>query len=74
MITVLHMMSYQITSAVIQQAFDTAKAHSNPDGIFIFDCWYGPSDLTERPETRVKHLEADHIQLKHIAPPELYSK
>jgi len=40
--------------------------------VFIFDCWYGPAVLTDRPVVRTKRLENDRIELVRTAEPVLY--
>jgi SAM-dependent methyltransferase len=71
-ISLFHVVSYQATNDDLLAAFETAKAHLNPGGIFIFDVWYGPAVLSNPPTVRVKRLEDDHIQVTRIAEPILY--
>jgi SAM-dependent methyltransferase len=71
-ISLFHVVSYQTTNADLQAAFATAKQHLKPGGIFIFDIWYGPTVLTDRPTLRVKRLEDDRIQVTRIAEPQIY--
>jgi SAM-dependent methyltransferase len=68
-ISLFHVMSYQTTNEDIAAAFATARAHLNPGGIFIFDCWYGPAVLTNWPAVRVKRLEDEMISVTRIAEP-----
>jgi SAM-dependent methyltransferase len=68
-ISLFHVMSYQATNADLQAAFASARAHLKPGGIFIFDCWYGPAVLTDRPTVRVKRLEDEAIAVTRVAEP-----
>lgn len=68
-ISLFHVLSYQTTDADLHAMFETAHAHLDPGGLFIFDFWYGPSVLTQRPDTRVKRLEDDVIRVTRIAEP-----
>lgn len=68
-ISLFHVMSYQVTNADLREAFATARVHLKPGGIFIFDCWYGPAVLTDRPKVRVKRLEDEAIAVTRIAEP-----
>lgn len=68
-ISLFHVISYQITNMDLQAAFETARHHLKPGGLFIFDCWYGPGVLTDRPAIRVKELEDDSISIIRIAQP-----
>ena len=71
-ISLFHVMSYQTTNEDIQAAFANAKSHLKPGGIFIFDCWYGPAVLTDRPAVRIKRLEDDIISVVRIAEPVMH--
>lgn len=68
-ISLFHVMSYQISNEDLLSAFVTAREHLNNSGIFIFDCWYGPAVLTNRPEVRVKRLANEEISVLRIAEP-----
>lgn len=68
-ISLFHVMSYQTTNEDLAAAFATAKAHLGPGGIFIFDCWYGPAVLTDRPVPRVKRLSDDATVITRFAEP-----
>jgi hypothetical protein len=50
----------------------TIKSHLKPEGISIFDLWYGPTVLTNPPSVRIKRLENDSIQVTRIAEPVIY--
>lgn len=71
-ISLFHVMSYQVTNGDLKSAFETAKIHLNKGGLFIFDCWYGPAVLTERPETRIKRVENKDTRIIRIAEPEIF--
>jgi len=71
-ISLFHVVSYQITNADIEEVFVTIKNHLKPDGIFIFDCWYGPAVLHCKPAVRVKSLENDQYSVTRIAKPVSY--
>jgi len=68
-VSLFHVMSYQVTNDDLKAAFQTAKAHLKPGGVFIFDCWYGPAVLSERPSARTRHLENDQISVTRTAEP-----
>jgi len=71
-VSLFHVMSYQTGNDDLREAFATAKEHLAPGGVFIFDCWYGPAVLTERPEVRVKRLEDDEISVTRIVEPVMH--
>jgi SAM-dependent methyltransferase len=70
-ISLFHVMSYQITNEDIKAAFQTAKNHLCNRGLFIFDCWYGPAVLTDRPTMRMKKVENQKIKVRRVAKPSL---
>ena len=72
-ISIFHVMSYQTTNEDFLSALKTAKAHLPPVGIFVFDFWYGPAVLTDRPAVRVKKLEDDQIQVIRLAEPVMHA-
>lgn len=71
-ISLFHVMSYQTTNADLEAAFETASVHLQPGGLLLFDFWYGPAVLTQRPEVRVKRLEDEEIKVTRIAEPVMH--
>lgn len=71
-ISLFHVMSYQTTNDDLTAAFETASRHLKPGGVFIFDCWYGPGVLSERPTVRVKELGDEAVTVTRIAQPVMY--
>ncbi|MBC7972985.1 MAG: class I SAM-dependent methyltransferase [Verrucomicrobia bacterium] len=71
-ISLFHVVSYQPTNEALRAAFETAKTHLKPGGIFLFDCWYGPAVLSDPPTVRVKRLENEKIRITRIAEPVLH--
>ncbi len=70
-IALFHVISYQTTNQDVRLAFDNVRNHLKPGGLFIFDFWYGPAVLSEKPEIRVKRLENDRFKVIRIAEPDL---
>ena len=71
-ISLFHVMSYQQTNEDLEAAFTSACYHLKPGGTFIFDCWYGPGVLTDRPAMRLKELEDENISVTRIARPVMH--
>ena len=71
-ISLFHVMSYQTSNENLLAAFKTAKVHLKHNGLFIFDCWYGPAVLTARPSVRIKRMEDDKVSITRIAEPMMY--
>ncbi len=72
-LSLFHVISYQTTNDDVRRAFDTARAHLRKGGALIFDVWYGPAVLTDRPAVRVKRLEDDAIRVVRLAEPVIYA-
>jgi len=68
-ISLFHVMCYQTTNDNLQAAFETARAHLNSGGLFLFDFWYGPAVLSNPPAVRVKRLGDNEIDVLRIAEP-----
>lgn len=75
-ISLFHVMSYQNTNEDILNAFISArKALGNQsDGYFLFDAWYGPGVLSDKPCVRVKEIEDAENKLIRIARPVMHDK
>ena len=71
-ISLFHVMSYQITNEDINHVFETARFHLREKGIFIFDCWYGPGVLKDLPTVRHKKLENEVLRIHRIASPVMH--
>jgi SAM-dependent methyltransferase len=71
-ISLFHVVSYQTRNADLKATFATARTHLREGGAFIFDCWYGPAVLTERPAVRVKRMEDEAIRVTRIAEPKMH--
>jgi len=71
-ISLFHVMSYQVNNEDLQSSFRTAYEHLEAGGVFIFDCWYGPAVLTDRPVPRIKKIEENAIKIIRIAEPVIH--
>jgi ubiquinone/menaquinone biosynthesis C-methylase UbiE len=71
-LSLFHVVSYQTTNDDLKAVFNTAKRHLKKGGIFIFDCWYGPAVLSDRPTVRLKRMKDDRISVARIAEPLLH--
>jgi SAM-dependent methyltransferase len=72
-IALFHVVSYQVSNADLAAIFATTREHLKDEGIFIFDFWYGPAVLTERPARRVKRMEDEIISVVRFAEPLLHA-
>lgn len=70
-LSLFHVISYQTGNADLAAAFTTARAHLNLGGIYVFDCWYGPAVLSDRPRHVEKLVEDDRIRVRRRTRPEM---
>lgn len=71
-LSLFHVLSYQVDNAAIQAVFNRAAEHLRPGGLFLFDVWYSPAVYGQKPETRVKRLTGDGLEITRIAEPRSY--
>ncbi|TWU34522.1 class I SAM-dependent DNA methyltransferase [Novipirellula artificiosorum] len=67
--SLFHVVSYQTANDDVTAVFRTASNHLKPNGIFVFDVWYGPAVLSVLPSVRVKRMEDDAVRVLRIAEP-----
>jgi SAM-dependent methyltransferase len=70
--SLFHVLSYQTNNTDVVSMVENASAHLNENGLFVFDFWYGPAVLIERPSVKIKRLEDDTIKVTRIAEPHLH--
>lgn len=71
-VSLFHVMSYQTANADLAAAYTTAAAHLAPGGVFLYDYWYGPAVLTQRPEARVRRLAEGDLRVMRVAEPVMH--
>lgn len=71
--SLFHVMSYQVTDHDLEQALQTASLHLHDGGLFIFDFWYGPAVLHEKPVVRVKRVESERYAVTRLTEPTLHA-
>jgi SAM-dependent methyltransferase len=69
--SLFHVVSYLPTNDDLHAAFSKVRQHIEHNGLFIFDFWYGPAVLTDRPIQRVKVVETQDIKIVRVATPSL---
>jgi SAM-dependent methyltransferase len=71
-LSLFHVMSYQTHNADLEAAMATARAHLAPGGRFVFDFWYGPAVLSDRPRHVVKEVSDDRIDVRRETAPSMF--
>jgi SAM-dependent methyltransferase len=70
-ISLFHVISYLPENDDIQAVLSTVKSQVRKGGIFLFDCWYGPAVLNQKPEVREKQFEDDRYKIIRRAEPKM---
>lgn len=72
-LSLFHVISYQVSNAQLQAVFKNAANHLKQNGLFTFDFWYTPAVYAQQPSVRVKRMEDDQVEITRIAEPEIYT-
>ncbi len=71
-ISLFHVMSYQVSNKNLESVFLNASHHLDPGGIFLFDFWYTPAVYNFNPSVRVKRMKDDMTEITRIAEPDIH--
>lgn len=67
-----HVINYQVGDLALSAALGTAANHLEEGGLFIFDLWYGPAVLAEKPSVRIREVEDDEFVIRRRSEPLLH--
>lgn len=68
-ISLFHVMSYQVGNEDLNDAFITARTHLSPGGAFVFDAWWGPAVLSDRPRQVGKDVADERVTVQRRTRP-----
>jgi SAM-dependent methyltransferase len=68
-LSLFHVVSYQVSNEALRAVFARAADHLNPGGLFIFDVWYSPAVCAQVPKVRVKRMVDNDVRIIRIAEP-----
>lgn len=68
-ISLFHVMSYQNSNEDVLAALKSARKALDKGGLFLFDVWYGPGVLSDKPSVRVKEVQDEKNKLIRVARP-----
>jgi len=63
--------SYQTGNTDLAAALYTTRRHLISGGLFVFDCWFGPAVLSQKPTDRYKVVEGNGERIIRFATPTL---
>ena len=55
-VSLFHCIGYQVENTALLATFGNVAAHLKNGGVFVFDVWYGPAVLEQKPEIRTKRV------------------
>jgi len=70
-ISLFHVMSYLTSNELLIKSLRNVSKHLKKGGLFIFDFWYGPAVLAQRPARRIKKISDKSINITREAIPEI---
>jgi len=70
-VSMFAVMGYQITNEDIDKAFKRVREHLKSGGLFVFDIWFGPAVLTDRPSDKVLIIEHGDEKIIRMTRPDL---
>lgn len=71
-VSLFHVMSYQAEAGDIESALRSVRRHLRPNGLFLFDFWFGPAVLAQKPESRTRTVENKRYRVVRTATPTLH--
>ena len=69
-VSLFHVMSYQANPGDLDAALRAARRHLRPGGLFLFDFWFGPAVLAQKPEPRVRTVASERYRVVRRATPQ----
>ncbi len=69
-VSMFAVMGYLTTNEDLLAALQNIRRHMKERGLFVFDVWFGPAVLTQKPETRVRDFYAEGLRTIRLARPE----
>jgi SAM-dependent methyltransferase len=70
-LSLFHVMSYQIENEDVHSVFSNASLHLKPGGLFVFDVWFTPAVYTIKPTVRIKKLGDSDTEIVRVAEPQI---
>ncbi|MFA5276470.1 MAG: methyltransferase domain-containing protein [Candidatus Omnitrophota bacterium] len=71
-VSLFHVMDYLPVNEVFLESLINIRKHLKKGGLFIFDFWYGPAVLAQRPVKKIKEVQDINIKIKRIATPKMH--
>jgi len=73
-IAMFNVVGYQVRNEDFKRMIKTANKHLKKEGLFVFDCWFGPAVLFQRPENWLKIFKENRERIIKFTQPTLDKK
>jgi SAM-dependent methyltransferase len=70
-IAMFAVMGYQTTNEALESALLNVAKHLNPAGLLIFDAWFGPAVITQKPRDKILIIEQGSGSVIRLTRPNL---
>ncbi len=70
-IAMFAVMGYQTANDELERALNNVWKHLKPNGLLIFDAWFGPAVIRQQPQDKVLIVDADDSTIFRYTRPEL---
>lgn len=70
-VSLFHVMSYLIDNKRFLDSLANIHHQLKKDGLFIFDFWYGPAVLAQRPAKRIKEKSDALVMIRRFSTPQI---
>lgn len=68
-LSLFHVLSYQVENSDLDSFFNTASIHLRDGGFFIFDCWFSPAVFHQGASNRIKRMSDQDFSILRLAEP-----
>jgi SAM-dependent methyltransferase len=70
-VSLFHVMSYLTTNDMVISSLKNIHRHLKAGGLFIFDFWYGPTVLIQKPALRIRSFHEKGVFIKRSGVPKV---
>lgn len=62
-VAMFNIIGYQTKNEMMEKTLQNVAKALKKNGLFVFDCWYGPAILKDRPANRVKKIKGEQREI-----------
>lgn len=72
-LSLFHVISYQVSNSGVNAVFQRAAEHLTPGGLFFFDVWYSPAVYSLKATPRIKYMADETVKITRVAEPVVHT-